>query len=94
MYKVLNNEVPNYLKVKFVNRSNTLSYSLRDTEGKLAVPLSHTDHYKRRFSYSGAVLRQSLPSTIKQATSVNDFNSKIRQAATVSEGEMFSHAAL
>ena len=77
MYKVLNNETPNYLRAKFINRSDTLSYSLRDTEGKLTVPLPRTEHYKRSFSYSGAVLWNSLPSKLKQAISVNDFKSKI-----------------
>ena len=77
MYKVLNNETPNYLRAKFVNRSDTLSYSLRDTVGKLTVPLPRTEHYKRSFSYSGAVLWNSLPSKLKQAISTNDFKSKI-----------------
>ena len=34
------------MRVKFANRSDTLSYFLRDNEDKLAVPLSHTEHYK------------------------------------------------
>ena len=77
MYKVLNNKTPNYLKARFVDPSDTFSYSLRDTEDKLTVSLSRTEHYKRSFSYSGAVLRDSLPSNLKQAISLNHFKSKI-----------------
>ena len=77
MYKVLNNETPNYLRTKFVNRPDTLSYSLRDTGDKLIVPLPRAEHCKRSFSYSGAVLWNNLLSNLKQAISLNNFKSKI-----------------
>ena len=38
------------------------SYNLRDSDGKLAVPLPPTYYYKNSFGYSSAVLWNSLPS--------------------------------
>ena len=58
---VLKNETPNYLRAKF-DKEDTLP---------------HTEHYKRSFSYSGVVLRNSLPSNLKQAISLNNFKYKI-----------------
>ena len=78
MYKILNNETSNYLTAKFVNRSDyTPSYTLRETEGKLALPPPRTDHYKRSFSFSGTALWNSLPSNIKQKISLNNFKPKL-----------------
>ena len=39
-YKSLNGPAPDYLKSMFPDRSAISTYSLRDCEGKLAVPLS------------------------------------------------------
>ena len=52
VYKSLNGLAPNYLRSKFTARSNVSSYSLRDTNGKLAIPLPHTNFMKNSFSYS------------------------------------------
>ena len=63
VYKSLNGLAPNYLSSKFIQRSDVItSYNLRDSENKLAVPLPRTNYYKNSFSYSGAVLWNSLPS--------------------------------
>ena len=78
MYKVLNNETPEYLSSRFINRMALTPYNLRNTEAKLAVPLPRTDCYKRSFSYSGAVLCNSLPSNLRQASSLASFKSQIR----------------
>ena len=48
VYKLLND----YLSSKFVDRSSVSNYSLRDTEGKLAIPQPHTNYMKNTFSYS------------------------------------------
>ena len=32
------------------------SYNLRDSDNKLAIPLSRPNYYKNSFGYSGAVL--------------------------------------
>ena len=55
-YKSLNGLTPDYLSSKFVDRSSVFSYSLKDTEGKLAIPQPHTNYMKNSFSYAGAVL--------------------------------------
>ena len=64
IYKSLNGLTPDYLSSKFVDRSSVSSYSLMDTQGKLAIPQAHTNYVKKRFSYSGAVLWKSLPIAI------------------------------
>ena len=68
---------PDYLSSKFVDRSSVSNYSLRDTEGKLAIPQPHTNYIyiymKNSFSYSGAVLWNSLPIELRQADSLNAF---------------------
>ena len=38
VYKSFNGLTPDYFSSKFVDRSSVSSYSLRDTEGKLAIP--------------------------------------------------------
>ena len=48
------------------------AYNLRDSDGKLAIPLPRTNYYKNSFGYSGAVLWNSLPSA-RQATSLTSF---------------------
>ena len=49
------------------------AYNLRDSDGKLAIPLPRTNYYKNSFGYSGAVLWNSLPSAARQATSLTSF---------------------
>ena len=45
-------------------------HSLRDTEGKLAVPKPRTDYLRNSFNYSGAVLWNSFPMDLRQANTV------------------------
>ena len=71
VYKSLNGLTPDYLSSKFFDRSSVSNYFLRDTEGKLAVPQPHTNCMKNSFSYSGAVLWNSLPIELRQADSVS-----------------------
>jgi len=58
-FKSLHGLAPEYLCAKFERRQNY--YNLRDSENKLKVPLLRTNYYKNSFSYSGAVLWNSLP---------------------------------
>ena len=46
VYKLLNGRTPDYLSSKFVDRSSVSSNSLKDTEGKLAIPQAHTNYMK------------------------------------------------
>ena len=73
VYKSLNSPAPDYLAEMFIDRSNITNYTLRDSSGKLAIPQPRTDYIKNSFSYSGAVLWNSLPSDLRQASSLQKF---------------------
>ena len=79
VYKSLNGLAPNYLRSKFTYRSSVITYSLRDTNGKLAIPLPHTNLMKNSFSYSGAVLWNSLPIELRLANSLEAFRAGCQQ---------------
>ena len=71
--KSLNGLTPSYLSSKFIQRSDMItSYNLHNSQNKLAIPLPRTNYYKNSFSYSGAVLWNSLPSPVRQATSLTN----------------------
>ena len=44
VYKSLNGLTPDYLSSKFIERSSVSNYSLRDSEGKLAIPQPHKSY--------------------------------------------------
>jgi hypothetical protein len=75
VYKSINTLAPEYLRSKFVDRSCVSGYSLRDTVGKLAVPFPRINYLRNSFSYSGAVIWNSLPVELRQANSLNSFRS-------------------
>ena len=79
MYKTLNGMTPEYLRSRFVVRDNLNSYHLRNTENTLTLPLPRTDYLKKSSSYSGAQLWNRLPIELRQATSMNDFKTKLRR---------------
>ena len=72
VHKSLYGLAPDYWRSMFVNRSIVANYSLRDTEGKLAIPKPRTDYLRNSFSYSGAVLWNTLPTDLRQTdTQIN-----------------------
>ena len=73
MYKTLNGMTPEYLRSSFVFRDNL------NSENTLTLPQPRTDYLKKSFSYSGAQLWNSLPIELRQATSLNDFKTKLRR---------------
>ena len=77
MYKIVNNMVPEYLSSRFVFRSDTLTYNLKDSDGTLAIPQPRTNYCKRGLSYSRVVLWNSLPLNIRKSLSLNEFKSKL-----------------
>ena len=77
VYKSLNGLAPQYLRDKFVHRNNISNYSLRDEENKLAIPLPRTNYMKNSFSYSGAVLWNSLPAEMRQADDLFGLTARI-----------------
>ena len=72
VYKSLNGLVPEYLSSKFVTRNET-HYSLRDSVNKLFVPFQRTNFMKNSYSYSGAVIWNSLPCDVREAKSLSQF---------------------
>ena len=75
VYKSLNGLAPDYLSNMFVDRNSITNYALRDTSNKLALSLPRTNYLKNSFSYSGAVLWNSLPTELRQASTLHKFKS-------------------
>ena len=67
VYKSLNGLASEYLSSKFVKRNET-RYSLTDSVNKLSVPFPRPNFMKNSFSYSRAVLWNSLPCNVREAT--------------------------
>ena len=72
VYKFLHGLAPEYLSSKFERRET--AHNQRDSENRLLVPLPRTNYYKNRFSYSGAILLNSLPFDLWEAESPRQFN--------------------
>ena len=83
MFKSLNGLVPVYLHELFSERDT--DYDLRDSFRKLIInlPKPRTNCLKRSFSYSGALLWNYLPESIRAIRSIGKFKgalwSKIRK---------------
>ena len=80
MYKVYNNIAPVYLHELFqmrdINLDNTAS-NLRSVAHKnYLLPQAKCNLYKGSFSYSGVVVWNSLPTSIKLASSLDTFVKK------------------
>ena len=78
MYNTIHNQIPGYLSSRFILRHEVLSCSLRNNEYKLSIPQPRTNYCKLSFSYSGAVLWNSLPREIKQSNSLKEFKTKLK----------------
>ena len=74
VYKSLNDLVPGYLSSKLVEQYETC-YSLRDSVNKpiFIVPFPQTNFMNNSFSYSRAVLWNSLPYDMREAKSLSQF---------------------
>ena len=73
VYNIVNGSVLQYLSSRFVPRSDTLSYQLRGSDHRLAIPLPRTNYCKRSLNYSGAVLWNGLPLGLRQSSSLDLF---------------------
>ena len=73
VYKSLNGLNPDYLQPLFNYRNSVINYTLRDTEGKLTIPMPRTNYLKNSFGYSGAELRKNLPIHVRQAVTLKQF---------------------
>ena len=75
VFKSLNGLAPEYLSLKFIVRSNTTSYTFRDSVNILTIPQRGTNYLRNSFRHSGAVLCNSLPQTLRQVEFLNNFKS-------------------
>ena len=80
MYKIFNNQAPDYLNDMFIPTSEIHPRCLRSsTNCQLYLPRPNTENYKRSFTYSGSNIWNSLPANVKTAQSVQTFKSKYMQ---------------
>ena len=77
VFKSLNGLAPQSLCNLFTKSSQCSSYSLRNTEADLRLPLMKTANGQKSFSYRGAKLWNSLSAESKQATSLSCFKQTI-----------------
>ena len=78
LYKILNEQSAPSLRQAFVkNKDLNRDYDLRSNDNDLALPKPKTNFLKRSFSYSAAKLWNSLPSEVKEASSLYQFKRSI-----------------
>ena len=75
MFKSMNEQAPAYLQNLFHERST--DYDLRNSFHKLTLHRPRTNYLKRSFSYSGALLWNSLPENVRAIISVKKFKEQI-----------------
>ena len=75
MFKTINELTPPYLHDLFKSRST--GYNLRNSEHTLYVPKPRTNYGKRSFSYSGAMLWNELPQSVRAVRSLSQFKREI-----------------
>ena len=88
MYETMNHLAPEYLQSLLSPRHS--AYNLRNSEGRLTLCKPSTNYFKRSFSYSGAMLWNNLPKSLKNAASVEHFKQNIKKVADISD----SHTAI
>ena len=76
MYKVVNSLTPTYLQDLFFPRVS--HHRLRDSDAKLYVPKPRKDYLKHSLSYSGAVLWNSLPESLRSCQSLSSFKRSLK----------------
>ena len=88
MYTTSNDLAPEYLQSLFSQRHS--AYNLRNSEGMLTLSKPNTNYLKRSFSYSGAMLWNNLPKSLKNAASIEHFKRNVKKVADISD----SHTAI
>ena len=77
------------LAPNFIGRSNTTPYTFRDSANKPTIPRPRTNYLRNSFRYSGAVLWNSLPQTLRQAESLSNFRSLLNNHYNIKLGTAF-----
>ena len=78
MFKVNHGLCPSYLSDMFDVNTSRLSNDLRSSGMNLIVPKARTNYFRNSFASVGAKLCNSLPSSLKEETSLKQFYTKIR----------------
>ena len=76
MYKVVNNDLPDYICEMFskVDCLSSENYRLRSNmHSKFDIPMPHLEIYKNSLLYAGSMLWNNLPVQIKEASSIKQF---------------------
>ena len=60
VFKSLNGLAPEHLSSQIIVRSNTTSYTFRDSVNILTIPQPRTNYLRYSFRYSGAVLWKNI----------------------------------
>ena len=77
VFKTLKGNVPLYLQNMFSVRG--IGYNIRNSEMRLNLPKPRTNYLKRSFSYSGALLWNSLPQDIRKLQSFAQFRKAVAE---------------
>ena len=72
MYKTMNYLAPEYPQSLFSQRHS--AYNLRNSEGRLTLSKPSTNYLKQSFSYSGALLWNYMPKSLKMLHLLNILN--------------------
>ena len=75
MFKSLNGLAPVYLHELFSERHT--GYDLRDSFRKLNLPRPRTEYLKRSLGYSGALLWNFVPESIRAIRSLGHFKKEV-----------------
>ena len=74
LYKILNEQsAPSLIQAFVKNKDLNRDYDLRSNDNDLELPKPKTNFLKRSFRYSAAKLWNSLPSEVKEASSLYQF---------------------
>ena len=90
MFKTINGLTLAYLENLLSTRN--MKYNLRDSEAKLELPMPHTSYGKRAFCYSGALLWNNLPVSLRKSDFLGYFKREIDQLYSSSRSG--SHTAI
>ena len=74
MYKVLKKSAPSSLVKLFKYKKEFTQYDLRGSSTSLQLPLPKTKKLKKRFSYDGAKIWNSLPSDVRNSDTLTIYS--------------------
>ena len=77
LYKITHNMCPEYLSDMFTFQSSS-SYGLRSIEAqKMCIPRHKNELFKRSLQYSGAIIWNTIPLHIKEASTLQTFKNNL-----------------